>query len=627
MRLMNLPPVPVHTADWVLAQETRPAGGAALDQILIATGGATVLTLALLISGYRHRTGRSQLLTRLARFAQRLPVGKGLPTWAALPVGLGALSLITALLGMYWDISLHITHGRDEGPLANIAHYPILIGLFGVFTTGTLAMVLPGTGEKPGGAAVRITRDWYAPVGGVVTAGAGLYALVGFPLDDVWHRMFGQDVTLWGPTHLMLIGGAGLSLVGLALLEREGRQAQDEPDPSPVVTYARRGGLMGAFLIGLSVFQAEYDFGVEQFRMVQQPFMIAVAAACALVAARLWVGRGGAVYAVGFYMLIRGGVAVVVSQVIGELWASVPMYFIEAVIVELVALVLVRRALAFGVVSGVLIGTVGFLGEYAWTQVAFVLPWGPDILAEGVPMALAGAVPGGVLGALLYLAMEGKLPRPRVTYSLYYASLVVIALAITNGLIGTAPPGIRANVALTDVSDGAGNAVVRMEPAGVETGAAWLQVTGWQGGEGLYVNHLRPVGDGTYRTTEPMPLHGRWKTVIRLHHGRAQVAVPVYLPADQALNLPQVSAAPQFTREAQPEWQVLQRETKHGIPSWLWLAASLVVLVCSITLVMSIAWGAQRVNRAVSGPGPDVRPAGARRLRLSGSGDVVGGTT
>ena len=42
-------------------------------------------------------------------------------------------------------------------------------------------------------------------------AGCGLYALIGFPLDDIWHRIFGQDVTLWGPTHLMMIGGAGLS--------------------------------------------------------------------------------------------------------------------------------------------------------------------------------------------------------------------------------------------------------------------------------------------------------------------------------------------------------------------------------------------------------------------------------
>ena len=45
--------------------------------------------------------------------------------------------------------------------------------------------------------------------------------MIGFPLDDVWHRLFGQDVTLWGPTHLMLIGGAGLSTAGIILLHRE----------------------------------------------------------------------------------------------------------------------------------------------------------------------------------------------------------------------------------------------------------------------------------------------------------------------------------------------------------------------------------------------------------------------
>ena len=43
-----------------------------------------------------------------------------------------AASLITALFGMYWDISLHIDNGRDPGPLAHPAHYFILAGLFGI---------------------------------------------------------------------------------------------------------------------------------------------------------------------------------------------------------------------------------------------------------------------------------------------------------------------------------------------------------------------------------------------------------------------------------------------------------------------------------------------------------------
>ena len=46
--------------------------------------------------------------------------------------------------------------------------------------------------------------------------------MIGFPLDDIWHRIFGQDVTLWGPTHLMMIGGANFSLFAVLMLEYEG---------------------------------------------------------------------------------------------------------------------------------------------------------------------------------------------------------------------------------------------------------------------------------------------------------------------------------------------------------------------------------------------------------------------
>ena len=53
------------------------------------------------------------------------------------------------------------------------------------------------------------------------------FALAGFPLDDVWHRLFGQDVTLWGPTHLMLIGGASLATLASAILVAEGLRAAD----------------------------------------------------------------------------------------------------------------------------------------------------------------------------------------------------------------------------------------------------------------------------------------------------------------------------------------------------------------------------------------------------------------
>jgi hypothetical protein len=136
---------------------------------------------------------------------------------------------------MYWDISLHIDDGRDAGPLANPAHYFILVGLFGIFAAGFVAMVLPS--QRPGASAVRITERWHAPLGGVLICACGAFSLTGFPLDDVWHRLFGQDVTLWGPTHLMLIGGAAMTLVGIAVLLVEER-APTPPAPSPAPSWS-----------------------------------------------------------------------------------------------------------------------------------------------------------------------------------------------------------------------------------------------------------------------------------------------------------------------------------------------------------------------------------------------------
>jgi hypothetical protein len=63
-------------------------------------------------------------------------------------------------------------------------------------------------------------------------AGCGMYALLGFPLDDIWHRIFGQDVTLWGPTHLMMIGGAGFSTLSALMLNHEGLKAMGTTLPT-----------------------------------------------------------------------------------------------------------------------------------------------------------------------------------------------------------------------------------------------------------------------------------------------------------------------------------------------------------------------------------------------------------
>ena len=394
-----------------LAADTEPAAGAAIGQVIIATVAAMIVTAGLLYVGFGHRSGRVTFLARLGAFAERV---SGLPGWAAVPSALGTGSLLVALFGMYWDISLHIDVGRDPGPLANPALYFILAGLFGIFAAGFLAMVMPK--GRPSATAIRITGDWYAPLGGLLVASCGAFSLIGFPLDDMWHRLFGQDVTLWGPTHLMLIGGAAMTLIGLAVLLVEGsRAAAAGGGELRWIAYARRIALTGGLLIGLSTFQAEFDFGVPQFRFVLEPMMIMLAAGVTLVAARIWLGRGAALGAVAFFLLIRGGLAVLVGPVLGETTPHMPLYLAEAALIELVALVVSnRRPLAFGLASGVAIGTVGLAAEWGWSHVWAPIPWPAALFPEGALFGLAGAIAGSVIGAWVGARLASdELPRTR----------------------------------------------------------------------------------------------------------------------------------------------------------------------------------------------------------------------
>jgi hypothetical protein len=580
---------------------SEPAGGAAIGQILIANAIAVAASGALAWLVLGHRSGRLPYLGRAAAAAER---ASGLPGWAALPSATASASLLVALLGMYWDISLHIDVGRDAGPLANPAHYLILAGLFGIFCSGFVAMALPL--ERPGPTAVRINRGWQAPLGGVLITASAFFSLLGFPLDDVWHRLFGQDVTLWGPTHLMLIGGAALTLVGQAVLLVEGMRARERTGAgqSPaLVVRLRRAGLMGGLLIGLSTFQAEFDFGVPQFQLVLQPMLIALAAGTALVCARIWIGPGGAFAAAAFFLVVRGAIALIVADVFGETLPHMPLYLAEAACVELVGLALARRPLVLAAVSGVAIGTLGFAAEYGWSQVAMPLPWTSTLLPEAPLLALLAALAGAIAGALLALSLKGALPGRTLTRGLALASLAVVMGLVADGLLTTQPRGLEASVRLSDVGAGPGREVsarARISPASAAADARWLTLTSWQGG-GLVVDRLRPLGEGVYRSTEPIPVNGDWKTTLRLQTGRTIAAVPIYLPADRAIPAAAVAAPDRFRRPFVSDKQILQRETKRGVPGWLTTVAPLLVLALALALLAVLALALGRLGRAPYG--------------------------
>ena len=432
-------------------------------------------------------------------------------------------------------------------------------------------------------------------------------------------------MTLWGPTHLMLIGGAAMTLVGIAVLTVEGLRANaalDSPPAEPWSTKAARAvALTGGLMLGLSTFQAEFDFGVPQFQLVFQPMLLMLAAGVGLVFARIYGGRGAALGAAAFFVVLRGGLALAIGPLLGETTPHFPLYLASALVVEAVALkVATSSPLRFGLWSGVGIGTIGLAGEWAWSQIWMPLPWTSALFPEGAIVGFAAALAGALIGAWIgaHTTVERGVRRPRLRAAAVAGAAVLTAL-VAFGLYTSADKGVSARVTLTEVAGAAGRevqAAVDLSPAGAADGAEWFDVTAWQGG-GLVVEPLTEVRPGRYRTTDPIPVHGDWKTMIRLHHGNSLTALPIYLPRDAAIPVGEVPARPSFTRSFRDEHKLLQREQTGGSPVVVALAYS-IVLGIALGLLALLAWGLHRLSFDVA---PSRRAAAARPAAARGAGE------
>lgn len=579
-----------------------PAGGAAQKDIETMGVIVSIYTVLLMTGGLGHRAGMVPVIGWLGRFAERI---SGQPGWASMPCGLAIVSLITALFGLYWDVSLHVDVGRDQGAFGTPAHYFILAGLFGIVMAGFFAMCLPERREGP--TFVKITRAWHAPLGGVLMFASGSFSLLGFPLDDGWHRLFGQDVTLWGPTHLMLIGGAGMTLVGIAVLQVEAVRAMKRNGQIATerwwVKHLRDVWLPGGLLIALSTFQLEFDLGIPQFQLIFHPMLLMLASGVVLVLARVWLGAGRALGAVVFFVVVRAGLSLLVGT-IGETPAHFPLYIVEAGLVEGIALVVSpRKPLVFGAWCGLALGTIGLAAEWAWSHIWMPLPWPTEILPEVAALGLTTALAASLIGAWMGARLNSdELPNVRGLRELALAGAVVVTGLIVFGLYTPSHSTATASVTLRDIASAPKRTVMvtaRLNPPTAADHAITLTTTAWQGG-GLTVDRMRKIANGVYQTTEPIPVYGKYKSLIRMGIGDSLLGVPIYAPADAAIPVPAVPAPHAFVRAFRSDHKLLQREAKTKDPLITYGAYSVIGFFTFVLLGL-LSWGLHRIR--ITAPG------------------------
>jgi hypothetical protein len=237
----------------------------------------------------------------------------------------------------------------------------------------------------------------------------------------------------------------------------------------------------------------------------------------------------------------------------------------------------------------------------------FQFPWPQDIWLESLTMTVPVALGMGLCGALFALGLQGRLPSPNVGRVIVAGSILVTAAAAANGLWATVPKDATASITTTQVGTEAEPeimATVSVQPADlVDDNPTWVQLTAWQGGtddtKGVVTHRMTRTGENTWESTQPVPVGGNWKTLLRVQDGRMLAGVPIFMPEDTPLNVKEVPAEPKFTRDFVPEIEILQRERDFDSPAWMWGVANLIVLLCSLAILAGISVAVARVSRRI----------------------------
>ncbi|HEY7068099.1 MAG TPA: hypothetical protein VII06_42000 [Chloroflexota bacterium] len=230
------------------------------------------------------------------------------------------LFLFLANLGLQWDIRWHGAVGRDSFWTA-----PHLLLYSGVALAGLLclAVVLATTVRYHRGDpalddenTIVVFGVFRGPLGFVIAGFGMLTLLAAAPLDDYWHRLYGIDVALWAPFHLMGLVGGGIAGLGtIYALAAEAARARTRgwvrwrlagfSGLELWTLFAAAGLLTGMLTLAQPAAWEFPTFDVGPVRLVlSYPLLLAVPVVLLAVAVvRLTRRPGAAIVMVGLYVL------------------------------------------------------------------------------------------------------------------------------------------------------------------------------------------------------------------------------------------------------------------------------------------------------------------------------------
>ncbi len=198
--------------------------------------------------------------------------------------------LMQAELGLAWDREWHDLIGRDQFWIP-----PHIMLYTGVGCTGLIALLVilldtrryyQGKAGVDDTSTVRIFSFFRGPLGFAILGFGALNDLLAAPFDNYWHQLYGIDVTLWSPFHIMgTIGGVVMGLGSLYAFASEARIEQQKGVKPVFLLNGPEWGLLLLFAAFVGITQlsltafAPVALGSLQFPIYALP-LVAVAGFC-----------------------------------------------------------------------------------------------------------------------------------------------------------------------------------------------------------------------------------------------------------------------------------------------------------------------------------------------------------